>query len=208
MLAQAEGAQRRREGRPRRRLPFAPSALPSSNAPPLASHPLVIPFPSPHTQQQTETAYIPGGQTVDRYLWTVQWLIANGWYVLIDSHPMSQELASHDAKEFVANWRWLWAKVACLPNFEADMKGRLFVDVLNEPDSQGQGWQPKDGKAGERCWPPPRASAGVSSFSFRAAGQRPRAAGARTPPPTIQQHPTTQTHTLSHAHIRQNTHAI
>lgn len=35
--------------------------------------------------------YIPPadtGSTMDRYLWTVQWLVANGWYVLIDYHPM------------------------------------------------------------------------------------------------------------------------
>jgi len=42
----------------------------------------------------------------------------------------------------------VWSRFACLPNFEEDMKGRLFVDILNEPDSQGQGWQPKEGKAG------------------------------------------------------------
>lgn len=32
--------------------------------------------------------YIPGDKTLDRFLWTVQWLVANGWYVLIDFHPM------------------------------------------------------------------------------------------------------------------------
>jgi hypothetical protein len=26
--------------------------------------------------------------TIDRYLWTVQWFAANGYYVLIDYHPM------------------------------------------------------------------------------------------------------------------------
>ena len=73
---------------------------------------------------------------------------------MIDSHPMGQESTSHDAKDFVANWKWVWSKFACLPNFSEDMKGRLFVDILNEPDSQGQGWQEKNGKAGEslvRC---------------------------------------------------------
>lgn len=79
----------------------------------------------------------------------MQWLIANGWYVLIDNHPMSQELTSHDARAFVDSWKWVWSKFACLPGFQEDMRGRLFVDVLNEPDSQGQGWQAKEGKAGE-----------------------------------------------------------
>ncbi|KAI8474575.1 MAG: hypothetical protein J3K34DRAFT_407464 [Monoraphidium minutum] len=105
---------------------------------------------APHHQEAAAArAYIPGGQTIDRYLWTVQWLIANGWYVLIDSHPMAQEMTSHDADEFVKSWKWVWSRFACLPNFEEDFKGRLFVDILNEPDSQHQGWQPNDaGDAG------------------------------------------------------------
>lgn len=51
----------------------------------------------------------------------------------------------------------MWSKFACLPHFEEDFKGRVFVDILNEPDSQGQGWQPKESKAGEldrvAAWP-------------------------------------------------------
>jgi hypothetical protein len=61
---------------------------------------------------------------------------------------MGQETTSYNAKEFIDNWKWVWSRFACLPNFQEDMKGRLFIDILNEPDSQGQGWQPKDGKAG------------------------------------------------------------
>lgn len=41
----------------------------------------------------------------------------------------------------------MWSKLACLPNFYEDMKGRLFIDILNEPDSQRQGWQKNDGGA-------------------------------------------------------------
>ncbi|KIZ06214.1 hypothetical protein MNEG_1745 [Monoraphidium neglectum] len=95
----------------------------------------------------TCNTYIPGGQTIDRYMWSVQWLIANGWYVLIDNHPMSQEMTSHSAKDFIDGWKWVWSKFSCLPNFEEDMKGRLFLDILNEPDSQRQGWQPNESGA-------------------------------------------------------------
>lgn len=110
--------------------------------------PPVVPLPN-ITAPGTCNTYIPGGQTIDRYLWTVQWLVANGWYVLIDSHPMAQEMTSHNADEFVKSWKWVWSKFACLPNFEEDMKGRLFIDILNEPDSQRQGWQANDaGDAG------------------------------------------------------------
>lgn len=35
-----------------------------------------------HLTDSPRAAYIPGGQTIDRYLWVVQWLVANGWWVL------------------------------------------------------------------------------------------------------------------------------
>lgn len=95
--------------------------------------------------------YIPpgaGGKTMERFLWTVQWLVSNGFYVLIDYHPMGMEKTSYDAAAFVEAWKQVWSAVSCLPNFRRDMVGRVFVDILNEPDSQWQAWQPKDGKAG------------------------------------------------------------
>jgi hypothetical protein len=30
-----------------------------------------------------------------------------------------------------------------LPNYASDLAGRVMVDLMNEPDSQQQGWQPK-----------------------------------------------------------------
>lgn len=62
---------------------------------------------------------------------------------------MGMEKTSFDAAAFVSAWKQVWEAVSCLPNFRRDMVGRLFVDIMNEPDSQWQGWQPKDGKAGE-----------------------------------------------------------
>jgi len=48
----------------------------------------------------------------------------------------------------VSAWQDVWTAIACLPNFRRELEGRVWVDILNEPDSQGQGWQPKQGKAG------------------------------------------------------------
>jgi hypothetical protein len=60
------------------------------------------------------------------------------------------EKTSLDAEAFVENWVWLWSRVTCLPNFKADMEGRVMLDLLNEPDSMWQGWQPQQGKAGKQ----------------------------------------------------------
>lgn len=96
--------------------------------------------------------YIPpfqaGAPTMQRFTWTVQYLVSMGWYVLIDYHPMGMEKTSYDAAAFVAAWENVWSEISCLPNFSRDLAGRVFIDILNEPDSQWQGWQPKDGKAG------------------------------------------------------------
>jgi hypothetical protein len=63
--------------------------------------------------------------------------------------PQGMEKTSYDAAAFVEAWKQVWSSVTCLPNFRRDMVGRVMVDILNEPDSQWQTWQPKDGKAGE-----------------------------------------------------------
>jgi aryl-phospho-beta-D-glucosidase BglC (GH1 family) len=47
--------------------------------------------------------YIPGGRTLDRFLWTMQWFVANGWYVLIDFHPMVSA-ASHAHHAALCGW--------------------------------------------------------------------------------------------------------
>lgn len=93
--------------------------------------------------------YTPEDSTINRYLWTIQWFVANGYYVLIDYHPMGHEWVQNDLPEFVASWKWLWGRVACLPNFESDLKGRVFVDIMNEPDSVGVRWEPTPNSQGQ-----------------------------------------------------------
>ena len=55
------------------------------------------------------------------------------------------EQTSYVVDDFVREWKKVWEAVACLPNFESDLKGRLLVDLANEPDSQ---WQVRRGRAG------------------------------------------------------------
>jgi hypothetical protein len=40
--------------------------------------PPVVPLPAIKAPGECNK-YIPGGHTIDRYVWTVQWLVANGW---------------------------------------------------------------------------------------------------------------------------------
>lgn len=63
---------------------------------------------------------------------------------------MNTEPQAYNVNEFVCKWRVLMSRVLGLPNFASDIKDRIFVDVMNEPDSMGMGWEPYNGKPGAR----------------------------------------------------------
>lgn len=59
----------------------------------------------------------------------------------LEQHPYNQQ-------QFVDSWTNLWSMVACLPNFKSDLANRVFVDVMNEPDSMGIKWEAANGRPG------------------------------------------------------------
>jgi hypothetical protein len=63
---------------------------------------------------------------------------------------MNTEPQAFNIKEYVCKWRVLMSRVLAIPNFWEDIKDRVFVDLLNEPDSMGIGWEPANGKPGAR----------------------------------------------------------
>jgi hypothetical protein len=76
----------------------------------------------------------------------------------------------------VARWSLLWRMVSCLPNFRADLAGRVFVDVMNEPDSMGISWEAGGGRPGahqlylataDALW---QATPGAVLFMFQGGG--------------------------------------
>lgn len=71
-----------------------------------------------------------------------------GFYVLVDYHPHAEGeplLNSADSvDEYVDAWQRLWTSLTCLPNWESGLRGRVFLDLLNEPDALQITW---DGSA-------------------------------------------------------------
>jgi hypothetical protein len=61
---------------------------------------------------------------------------------------MNTEPQAYSIREFVCKWRVLMSRVMALPNFEEDIKGRIFLDIMNEPDSMGIQWAPANNKPG------------------------------------------------------------
>ncbi|KAF8055094.1 SYT1 [Scenedesmus sp. PABB004] len=80
---------------------------------------------SPHVQERYGAKPLPG----------------NGMYVVLDYQPMGLENHAYDLAAFVEAWEGLWRQVSCLPNFQRDLANRVFVDVMNEPDSMSIRWE-------------------------------------------------------------------
>jgi hypothetical protein len=57
--------------------------------------------------------------------------------------PGPGELVHTDREVFALAWLSLWTPLTCLDNFSADIRGRLLLDLLNEPSrlSGGLGWR-------------------------------------------------------------------
>jgi hypothetical protein len=85
--------------------------------------------------------YLPSAGNMERLLFVVQSFIAQGMYVVLDYQPMGTEDHAYDLNRFVTQWAQVWKQVTCLPNWGVDIAGRVFVDVMNEPDSMGIRWE-------------------------------------------------------------------
>jgi hypothetical protein len=72
--------------------------------------------------------------------------------VQVDYHPHLKELEFlSDADTFARKWWTLWTAITCLPNYTTDLKGRVLLDLLNEPDEYNLGWN--GGRQGRKFKP-------------------------------------------------------
>lgn len=92
--------------------------------------------------------YLPTRSNTDRFLFVIQQFVALGMYVVLDYQPQGLEQHPNNLSQFVGAWKSLWQKVTCLPNFNSDIAGRVFIDVMNEPDSMGIKWESQGNKPG------------------------------------------------------------
>jgi hypothetical protein len=92
--------------------------------------------------------YLPNGKVIDRFVWVIEKLIDKGLYVIIDYHPMNTENIAYDVNSFVTSWKNLWNKITSHPKYYTTMKGRVILDLFNEPDSMQIYWNPRNSKPG------------------------------------------------------------
>jgi hypothetical protein len=91
-------------------------------------------------------SYIPFDTMWNRYFWTLQYMIGQGAYVVIDFHPTKFYASSPDTRlhkdltRFANSWQGFWRDLMSLPTYNTSIKGRVLVDIHNEPDAFNVGW--------------------------------------------------------------------
>jgi hypothetical protein len=88
--------------------------------------------------------YLPNTTTFDRFIWVAKFYAANGFYVLVDNHLREDQTVLDSTCDWVNDWKNLAAALASQP----ELKGRLMIDILNEPDNFGLRWEAQPGKPG------------------------------------------------------------
>eukprot|EP00884_Botryococcus_braunii_P019613 jgi/Botrbrau1/6335/Bobra.0339s0042.1 len=82
--------------------------------------------------------YVPDESTIHRFLWAVNFLTQNGFYVVLDYQYNYDRSVTDDTGLWVAQWVHLVTRLALE---YPDATSRVLLDTLNEPDVYGLGWQ-------------------------------------------------------------------
>eukprot|EP00878_Enallax_costatus_P033161 GHUV01036555.1.p1 GENE.GHUV01036555.1~~GHUV01036555.1.p1 ORF type:complete len:425 (+),score=93.87 GHUV01036555.1:481-1755(+) len=84
----------------------------------------------------------PGVPALYRFLWQLQYLISQGFYVLLDfSSTREREVNVENPQLLAQNWGNLWRILTDIPAYKDYMAGRIFPDLVNEPSRWGCQWQ-------------------------------------------------------------------
>jgi hypothetical protein len=109
---------------------------------------------------------LPNTTTLDRYLWSVQWFLANGLYVIMSSDvgsttgagvscsssnsSSSSSSCTQDTAAAADAWAWLWKAVVALPHFDASVQGRVLLQLANDPNNRPQQWESTKASTGQK----------------------------------------------------------
>ena len=131
--------------------PVPPDAVAAQTRPPSVSAGAAGAPPAPRdafavsTPPGTCNSYMPQQNTLDRFLWTVDYLARNGLYVMLDNQFNLDQTATQQPQLWVQRWTDLATKLTQRYPLAASMS---MIDIINEPDAWGVGWTPQNGKPG------------------------------------------------------------
>ncbi|CAL8461992.1 g1523 [Coccomyxa elongata] len=81
--------------------------------------------------------YVPNYSTYARFLYTVQFFAANGFYIVLDNQFNLDTTAKDNPGQWLSWWKQLLGDVILDPQ----SRNQVMLDLLNEPDSQYYGWE-------------------------------------------------------------------
>jgi aryl-phospho-beta-D-glucosidase BglC (GH1 family) len=122
--------------------PADPGTVAASVTPPGVSPPPASSLPKPkaplkNREANTCNEYLPPAVGLrNRFFWAMRYIAANGFYVIIDDHLAYDTLALDNEDKWVASWKALAADIGRDPV----LRGKVMLDILNEPDSRGIKW--------------------------------------------------------------------
>lgn len=76
-----------------------------------------------------------------RFLWQLQYLVSQGFYVLLDwSSTRDNEVNMQNPEVLAQNWGNLWKTLTDIPAYKDNLAGRIFPDLVNEPRQVSWHW--------------------------------------------------------------------
>ena len=91
---------------------------------------------SPHRTPGRCNDYLPASSTRDRLLFIIKLYLDNNFYVLLDNHLREDTTATTNPDAWASGWSDLVRDVMAYE----PARGRVLVDILNEPDQYGLDW--------------------------------------------------------------------
>lgn len=80
--------------------------------------------------------YLSNKSTLERFIYTIRAFAKSGFYVILDYHPMGKEPYAYNPDVFAQKWYKLMEKIVRIP----ELKGKVIMDLMNEPDSMNIKW--------------------------------------------------------------------
>ncbi|KAK9846255.1 hypothetical protein WJX81_000135 [Elliptochloris bilobata] len=105
--------------------------------------PVAYPFFSASNNGICNT-YLPNDSTLNRFLWVVQYLVGAGFYVIPAYMPAdnsADHIVAATPDVFARNWANLWTAITEVPTFNSTLRGRVMLDLFNEPDMFALRWE-------------------------------------------------------------------
>jgi hypothetical protein len=71
---------------------------------------------------------------LSRFLWQLQYLVSQGFYLLLDfSSTRESEVNLQNPAVLAQNWGNFWKILTDIPAYKEQLAGRVFPDLVNEP---------------------------------------------------------------------------